>query len=98
MTQAILRDAWHSAPEGRMSAWQQARALGLREASRELHNGRAQLAWIADRVEKVGGGSPTPSALCMFFKLVDNDPDWFPGKHGGAKRGRKPRCGKLTMA
>ena len=41
-------------------------------------------------VSEVGGGSPTPSALCMFFKTVDNDPEWYPGKHGGAKRGRKP--------
>ena len=53
MPQAALRDLWLSAPAGRMSAWQQAKALGLREASRELHKGRAQLEWIADRVEKV---------------------------------------------
>ena len=53
MSQAALCEAWLSAPAGRMSAWQQAKALGLREASRELHKGRAQLDWIADRVEKV---------------------------------------------
>ena len=53
MSQAALCEAWMSAPAGRMSAWQQAKALGLREASRELHKGRAQLMWIADRVEKV---------------------------------------------
>ena len=48
-----LRDAWLHAPVGRLSAWQQARALALREVSRELHAGRAQLDWIAKRVEKV---------------------------------------------
>ena len=53
MSQAALCEAWLSAPAGRMSAWQQAKALALREASRELHKGRAQLEWIADRVEKV---------------------------------------------
>ena len=37
-----LRDAWLHAPVGRLSAWQQARALALREVSRELHAGRAR--------------------------------------------------------
>ena len=27
--------------------------------------------------------------MSMFFKHVDCDPDWYPGKQGGAKRGRK---------
>ena len=55
-----LRDAclsWLSAPEGRVCAWQQARALALREASAELH-GAPWLGWIAERVTKVGGGRP----------------------------------------
>ena len=48
-----LHDAWLKAPPGRLCAWQQARALALREASRMLHGGRSQLDWIAQRVEKV---------------------------------------------
>ena len=50
-----LRDAcasWLSAPEGRLCAWQQARALALREASAEIH-GAPWLPWIAERVTKV---------------------------------------------
>ena len=47
-----LRDAWLSAPEGRLCAWQQACALALREASTELH-GAPWLPWIAERVTKV---------------------------------------------
>ena len=39
---------------------------------------------------KVGGGHPGRSALSQFFKLVDSDKDWYPGKHTGAKRGPKP--------
>ena len=35
-----LRNLWLSAPHGRLSPWQQARALALREVSRELHAGR----------------------------------------------------------
>ena len=87
---AHLRSLWLSAPHGRLSPWQQARALALREASRELHAGRTQLEWIAARVEKVGGGCPGQDALHKFFKLVDADPDWFPGKQRLGKRGRPP--------
>ena len=85
-----LRALWHSAPHGRLSPWQQARALALREASRELHAGRTQLQWVADRVEKVGGGHPGQDSLHKFFKLVDEDPEWFPGKQHLGKRGRPP--------
>ena len=84
-----LRDLWLAAPHGRLCPWQQARALALREASRELHKGHTQLEWIAARVEKVGGGSPGQDALHKFFKLVDADPDWFPGKQRAGKRGRQ---------
>ena len=81
---SALRQLWLSAPPGRMSPWQQARALALREVSRELHTGRTQLEWVAARVEKVDGGSPGQDALHkFFFTKVDADPDWFPGK---------PRC------
>ena len=45
-----LREAWLSAPEGRLCPWQQARALALREASAEIH-GAPWLPWIAERLE-----------------------------------------------
>ena len=89
MAQGQLRDLWLQAPAGRLSAWEQAKALALREASRELH-GRTQLAWIAARVEKAGGGHPNLGALHKFFKIVDADKEWFPGKQRGARRGAKP--------
>ena len=53
MAQEQLRDVWLQAQHGRLCAWEQAKALALREASRELH-GRTQLEWIAARVEKMG--------------------------------------------
>ena len=87
-----LRDAclsWLSTPEGRLCAWQQARALALREASAEVH-GAPWLPWIAERVTKVGGGHPSRAALSQLFALVDAGPDWHPGKHIGTKRGPKP--------
>ena len=90
MDQQSLRAFWLDAPEGRLCPWEQAKALGLREASRELHGGKTNLPWIAARISKVGGGHPQKGSLHEFFKLVDADKDWFPGKHNGAKRGRKP--------
>ena len=70
MSQEQLRDLWLRAQHGRLCAWEQAKALALREVSRELH-GRTQLAWIAARVEKAGGGHPNLGALHKFFKVVD---------------------------
>ena len=90
LTQDSLRSLWLSAPAGRLCPWQVARALGLREASIELHGGAPNLPWIAARVVKVGGGNPATSSLRELFQKVDADPSWFPGKHGGAKRGRNP--------
>ena len=90
MDQDSLRSFWLHAQDGRLCPWEQAKALGLREASRELHKGKTNLPWIAARVTKVGGGHPGKSALHEFFKLVDSDDDWFPGKHSGTKRGPKP--------
>ena len=70
MAQEQLRDMWLHAQDGRLCAWEQAKALALREVSRELH-GRTQLAWIAARVEKAGGGHPNLGTLHKFFKVVD---------------------------
>ena len=89
MAQEQLRDVWLQAQHGRLCAWEQAKALALREASCELH-GRTQLEWIAARVEKTGGGHPNAGALHKFFKMVDADKEWFPGKQKGARRGAKP--------
>ena len=52
MAQEQLRDMWLHAQDGRLCAWEQAKALALREVSRELH-GRTQLEWIAARVENM---------------------------------------------
>ena len=65
-----MRDFWLSAPEGRLCAWELAKALAFREESRELPGGEVNLAWVAARVTKVGGGHPTRSAMCQFFAMV----------------------------
>ena len=56
MTQAELMHSWLNAPENRLCAWEVAKALGLREASKEIHGDKGRLPWIAARLTKVGGG------------------------------------------
>ena len=63
MTQAELMHAWLHAPENRLCAWEVAKALGLREASKEILGDKGRLPWIAARLTKVGGGCPTVQSL-----------------------------------
>ena len=90
LSQDALRRLWHGGQEGRLSAWEVAKALGLREASKELHDGTLNLPWVAQRLKKNGGGRPSTAGLLQLYAKIDADPDWFPGKHTGAKRGPKP--------
>ena len=80
MDQEALRRAWLDAPANRLCAWEVAKALGLREASKDIHSGNVNLPWIAARVAKVDGGNPSRSALHQLFDKIDVDPEWFPGK------------------
>lgn len=89
--QDVLRSLWlHSAP-GRLCPWEQAKALSLREASKEIHGGKERVPWICAHLTKTGGGHPQRAALHEFFQKVDADPAWFPGKHDGKPRGPKPQ-------
>ena len=87
LSQDALRRHWLEGHQGRLSAWEVAKALGLREASKEVHEGTINLPWIARRLKKIGGGSPSTASLFELYAKIDADPDWFPGKHTGAKRG-----------
>ena len=57
--QSVLQRAWSQAPRGRLSPWMEAKAWGLREGWRDLHDGseHGMLTWIAKRVTKGGGGN-----------------------------------------
>ena len=55
VSQKELAELWHSAKAGGLSPWQQALALGLREASKDVH-GEPKLKWIAERVKKDSEG------------------------------------------
>ena len=92
--QIDLRACWHTAAPGRLTAWQQALACGLREASKELYGGHVAVTWIASKLRKTdetgraySEDAPEQGSLSEFFRKVDADPDWFPGKHCGNRSG-----------
>lgn len=92
---AALRDAWLAGPDGRLCGREQAKAWALREMwVAEGKPKHGVLAFVAARVRKTARGipgceAPTSAAMKEFFQKVDTDPEWFPGKHSGQKRGRK---------
>ena len=94
-TQDALKTFWLDAPDGRLCAREQAKAWALREVWREEGNGDHGLyAWVASKVKKTARGKPNGahpgrSAMEQFFCKVDEDSDWFPGKHNGVRRGPK---------
>ncbi len=96
MKQDALRNLWKAGQKDRLSPWMQAMALAFREASKEIEkyknpkNKQPNLAWVATKVARMDGQNPSPQGLGEFFKKVDADQDWFPGKHTGAKRGPAP--------
>ncbi len=91
MAQESLRDLWESGQSDRLSPWMYATTLAYREAGMEISKkGKPNIAWVATKVTRVDGENPTPTSLHDFFKKVDADPDWFPGRHAGTKRVPKP--------
>jgi hypothetical protein len=89
--QLLLQKAWLGGKDGCLGALAEARAWALREVWRE--GGKSDygmLVFVCARVTKVGGGNPSPTAVNGFFDRVDEDADWFPGKHNQEKRGPKP--------
>ena len=71
MSQETLREMWLHAPGGRLSAWQQALAVGLREASRELHGGSGNFQWIAERLTN---RTLLTLGACVFRRNSENAP------------------------
>ena len=90
-SQDLLRNLWKGGQQDRLSPWSQALALAYREASKQItKSGRANVAWVSRQVMRVDGANPTKESLSEFFAKVDADPEWFPGKHNGKKRGPAP--------
>ena len=94
-TQEALKNFWLQAPEDRLCAREQAKAWALRELWREEGKGDYGLySWVAGKVKKTkngkpNGDNPTNTSMKEFFDKIDDDGEWFPGKHTGGKRGPK---------
>ena len=94
--QDALRDAWLGGPEDRLCGREQAKAWALRAVWRDDKKGDHGLyAYVASKVRKTRKGKPTGGHPCgeamkEFFVKIDADPDWYPGKHCGSKRGPDP--------
>ena len=70
--QSLLQVAWTAAPDGRLPAWEQAKAWALREIWRsEKPSEWGMLNYIASKVVKAGarGGNPSHGALSEFCFL-----------------------------
>ena len=78
-----LARLWKGGKHGRLSPLMQAKAWGLSEA------GVAQVD-IAAKLEKIGGGHPTKSAVCKLLERIKGDPEWYPGKRPDASYGPAP--------
>ena len=87
----MLRSAWLDAKDGSLSGREQAKAWALREIWKE--SGKADYGmetFIAGKLKKKGGGSPSSEAMTRFFDKVDVDDDLFPGKGDYEKMGAPP--------
>ena len=91
-SQSALREFWRGGQADRMCALEIAKAWALREASRELHGGEDKLPMCRCAGGQKRWHSPSREALRQLFVTIDSDPDWFPGKHNGEKRGPPPLC------
>ena len=78
---AHLQELWLGGRTGTLCALEQAKAWALREAWFLEHESTYGMhTWIAERVKKVGHGSPSNNAVKNFLETVDGDRDCYPGK------------------
>ena len=91
--QEELRNAWLGGRDGRLCGREQAKAWALREAWQlQKDSSYGMVQFVCERVRankngKPNGDHPKHGSMVEFFSKVDADPDWFPGKTSGAKRG-----------
>ena len=109
--QDILRVAWLAgSKDGPLPAREQAKAWAFRELWPDSGKGSfGMLTYIASKLEKNTGGSPTAQAVGQLFAKMDADSDWFPGKANytsvgapglltGPKRTALARCAMALKA
>ena len=89
----MLKHVWISGKEGSLCGREQARAWALREVwQSEKESEHGLYSYIASKVRKTKGGKPSgPHPTCegisKFFKRIDEDQDWHPGKFDNSNMG-----------
>ena len=88
--QLELKDLWLAGPDGQLCALEEMKAWALREVWRQDGRGDyGMCAFIAKKVHKNDGSCPTRNSVRKLLEQIDADPEWYPGKQRGEKRGRK---------
>ena len=83
-----LRNAWTTAPHGRLTPKEQCKLWALREVLRKQGEAEDQYEWMASQVTVVGGGCPGRQSVREFFQRVDAaGVEWFPGYTDGRRGG-----------
>ena len=87
--QDLLRTAWlEGSKAGSMPAREQAKAWALREVWKASGRGEFGMkTYIAGKLAKNTGESPSSEAVRKLFERIDADDDWFPGKANYAEVG-----------
>ena len=85
-----LEKLWLGGRTGCLAPWSEAKAWALRVVWKETHKGNMHgvNTYVAGKVRKVGGGSPSPQAVGQLFEKMDSDRFWYPGKVYGDAGGR----------
>ena len=60
----------------------------------EHSSSHGMLAFIAARVQKVGGGNPSGEAIGLLLARMDANADWFPGKSYQESRAKASNAGR----
>ena len=89
--QPTLESLWKGGSKGRLSPLETLKAYCYWKVYQEQGESEYGL-WpkIASKVTKVGGGHPSGEAVRQTVNKINDDPDWYPGKHSEESRGPKP--------
>ena len=92
---------WQSAPKGKLSSWETAKAVAYEEVLTAMEKHQGQSCWqmlgqgraefTATQLTVAGGGRPSSRAVKKLWAKVKHDGGWAPGTRPRANYGRPPQ-------